>query len=73
VHKRVYIYGGLDVGPIVINRRFGFSWAVVAGLTTTFASSNSNEVSLEGPLDPSTGEAYARQATGSRYLVRPQT
>jgi NADPH:quinone reductase-like Zn-dependent oxidoreductase len=97
VHKQVYIYGGLDVGPIVLNRRFGFSWAVagwlltpflgtlsmddhvrlrsrvVAGLTTTFASSYSDEVSLEGLLEPSTAQAYARQATGSKYLVRPQT
>jgi NADPH:quinone reductase-like Zn-dependent oxidoreductase len=97
VHKQVYIYGGLDVGPIIINRRFGFSWAVagwlltpflgtlsmedharlrgrvVAGLTSTFASSYSDEVSLEGLLDPSTAQAYARQATGSKYLVRPQT
>ena len=97
VHKQVYVYGGLDVGPIVINRRFGFSWSVagwlltpflgtlemadhirlrdrvVAGLTTTFASSYSDEVSLDGMLDPSTAQAYARQATGSKYLVRPQT
>ena len=97
VHKQIYIYGGLDVGPIVINRRFGFSWGVggwlltpflgtlsmddhlrlrervVAGLTTTFASSYSNEISLEDLLDPSTAQAYARQATGSKYLVRPQT
>ena len=97
VRKQVYIYGALDVGPIVINRRFGFTWGVggwlltpflttlsmddharllsrvVAGLTTTFASSYSDEVSLEGLLDPSTAQAYARQATGSKYLVRPQT
>jgi hypothetical protein len=97
VHKQVYIYGGLDIGPIVIHRRFGFSWSVagwlltpfmatlsmddhvrlrsrvVAGLTTTFASSYSHEVSLDGMLDPSTAQAYARQATGSKYLVRPQT
>lgn len=97
VHKQVYVYGGLDVGPIVINRRFGFSWAVsgwlltpflgtlapedhlrlrqrvVSGLTSTFASSYSDEVSLDGLLDPATVQAFARQATGSKYLVRPQT
>ena len=97
VHKQVYIYGGLDVGPIVINRRFGFSWSVsgwlltpflgtlsaeehgrlrarvVAGLTTIFASTYSDEISLEELLDPATAQAYARQATGSKYLVRPQT
>jgi NADPH2:quinone reductase len=97
VHKQVYIYGALDVGPIVLHRRFGFSWGVSgwlltpflgtlamedharlrgrvgAGLTTTFASSYSDEVSLDGLLDPATAQAYARQATGSKYLVRPQT
>jgi hypothetical protein len=97
VHKQVYIYGGLDVGPIVLHRRFGFTWGVggwlltpflgtlsledharlrgrvVAGLTTTFASSYSDEVSLDGLLDPQTAQQYARQATGSKYLVRPQT
>jgi hypothetical protein len=97
VHKQVYIYGGLDTGPIVLNRRFGFTWGVggwlltpflgtlsmedhgrlrarvVAGLTTTFASSYSDEVSLDGLLDPDTVRAFARQATGSKYLVRPQT
>lgn len=97
VHKQVYVYGGLDVGPIVINRRFGFTWSVggwlltpflgtlamddhvrlrsrvVAGLTTTFASSYSDEIPLDGLLDPDTVRAFARQATGSKYLVRPQT
>jgi NADPH:quinone reductase-like Zn-dependent oxidoreductase len=96
VHKQVYVYGGLDVGPIVIHRRFGFSWGVsgwlltpflgtlsmedharlrarvVAGLTTTFASSYTEEVSLDGLLDPATVQQFARQATGSKYLVRPQ-
>jgi NADPH2:quinone reductase len=46
---------------------------VVEGLTTTFASTYSDEVSLDQLLDPATAQAYARQATGSKYLVRPQT
>jgi NADPH:quinone reductase-like Zn-dependent oxidoreductase len=97
VHKQVYVYGGLDVGPIVIDRTFGFAWSVsgwlltpflgtlsmedhtrlrqrvVEGLTTTFASSYSDEVSLDELLDPTTAQAYTRQATGRKYLVRPQT
>jgi NADPH2:quinone reductase len=97
VHKQVYVYGGLDVGSIVIDRTFGFSWSVsgwlltpflgtlsmedhgrlrqrvAEGLTTTFASSYSDEISLDELLDPATAQAYARQATGSKYLVRPQT
>lgn len=97
VHKQVHVYGGLDDGPIVIDRRFGFSWSVsgwlltpflgtlsmedharlrsrvVAGLTTTLASSYSDEASLDGLLDPSVAQECARQATGRKYLVRPQT
>jgi NADPH2:quinone reductase len=46
---------------------------VAEGLTTTFASSYSDEISLDELLDPATAQAYARQATGSKYLVRPQT
>ena len=26
--KQVYIYGGLDRGPITLNRNFGFAWGV---------------------------------------------
>jgi NADPH:quinone reductase-like Zn-dependent oxidoreductase len=97
VHKQVYVYGGLDTGPIVIDRTFGFSWSVagwlltpflgtlsmddharlrqrvVEGLTTTFASAYSDEVSLGQLLDPETAQAYARQATGRKLLVRPQS
>ena len=27
-HKQVYIYGGLDTGPTIINRGFGMAWGV---------------------------------------------
>ena len=43
VHKQVYVYGGLDVGPIVINRRFGFSWSVAGWLLTPFLGTLSME------------------------------
>jgi NADPH2:quinone reductase len=45
---------------------------VAAGLTTTFASSYTAEVSLAGALQPEAVAAYAQQATGSKYLIRPQ-
>ena len=44
---------------------------VAAGLTTTFASSYTDQVSLAGALQPGTIAAYARQATGSKYLIIP--
>jgi hypothetical protein len=43
----------------------------VAGLTTTFASHYSAEVSLSEMLRPEQIAGYARRATGSKYLVRP--
>jgi NADPH:quinone reductase len=44
---------------------------VAAELTTTFASSYTNQVSLAGALQLDTIAAYARQATGSKYLILP--
>ena len=34
--KQVYIYGGLDVGPTVLDRGFGFAWSVSGFLLTPF-------------------------------------
>jgi NADPH2:quinone reductase len=42
---------------------------VAAELTTTFASSYTDQVSLAGALDPDAIAAYGRQATGSKYLI----
>src|ERR1700722_2510652 len=44
---------------------------VAAGLTTTFASTYTAEASLRGALAPDAIAAYAQQATGSKYLIRP--
>ena len=35
-HKQVYIYGGLDRSPIVLNRTFGMTWAVGGWLLFPF-------------------------------------
>lgn len=34
--KQVYIYGGLDMGPTVLKRGFGFTWSVSGWLLTPF-------------------------------------
>lgn len=97
VYKQVYIYGGLDRGPTVLTRNFGFSWGVggwllspflqKAGLQktlelrgrvareikTTFASHYTSEVSLAGALSLEALSVYGRQATGEKFLIRPQT
>lgn len=44
---------------------------VAAGIRTTFASSYTAEVSLAGALNVEAITAYSRQATGSKYLIRP--
>jgi hypothetical protein len=44
---------------------------VAAGLTTTFASSYTAQVSLPGALSLDAIADYGRQATGSKYLIIP--
>jgi NADPH:quinone reductase-like Zn-dependent oxidoreductase len=36
VHKQVYVYGGLDTGPIELNRAFGMAWGVGGWLLFPF-------------------------------------
>ncbi len=35
-YKQVYIYGGLDTGPTILNRAFGMSWGLGGWLLTPF-------------------------------------
>jgi NADPH2:quinone reductase len=35
-YKQLYIYGGLDRGPTVLNRSFGFAWGIGGWLLTPF-------------------------------------
>jgi NADPH:quinone reductase len=44
---------------------------VAAGLKTTFASNYTDEVSLAGALQLNAIARYAQQATGSKYLIKP--
>jgi hypothetical protein len=44
---------------------------VAAGLTTTFASGYTDEVSLAGALALDALAVYSRQATGQKYLIIP--
>lgn len=36
VHKQVYVYGGLDRGPMTLRRDFGMAWSVGGWLLTPF-------------------------------------
>ncbi|MBA58976.1 MAG: NADH oxidase [Gammaproteobacteria bacterium] len=93
--KQVYIYGGLDQTPTILNRSFGMQWAlggwlltpwigkfgmeifqkmrerVANEIKTTFATHYTREISFEEMLQPETIRAYAKQATGEKYLVTP--
>ena len=97
IYKQVYIYGGLDRGPITLNRTFGFAWGVngfllfnalgklgkdtaaamrkriAAEIKTTFASHYTHEVSLAGALQLDALSVYGKQATGEKFLIRPQS
>ncbi len=42
--KQLYIYGALDVGPTILNRNFGFSWAVSGWLLTPFMGKAGGEI-----------------------------
>ena len=44
---------------------------VAAGLTTTFASTHAGQVSLTGALRLDVLRRYATQATGGKFLIRP--
>jgi NADPH:quinone reductase len=56
------------IGPESMQRLLG---RVAAELTTTFASTYTDRVSLAGALQLSAITDYARQATGSKYLIIP--
>lgn len=94
-HKQVYIYGGLDRGPTILTRSFGFAWSVggwlltpflqkigpdamavlrqrvADGLSTTFQSHYTRDISLAEALNLETLAVYARQATGEKFLIKP--
>ncbi|MEE6176800.1 zinc-binding dehydrogenase [Mycobacterium sp. 050134] len=42
-HKQVYIYGSLDTGPTVLDRRFGLAWGVGGWLLTYFLQNAGGE------------------------------
>ena len=94
-HKQVYIYGGLDPTPTILNRAYGMQWGlggwlltpmigrfgmqifqqmrqrVASEIHTTFASHYSRHISFQEMLQPEIIRAYARQATGEKFLVEP--
>ena len=44
--KQVYIYGGLDVGPTILNRSFGLTWGLSGFLLTPFLQKAGTEANM---------------------------
>ncbi len=44
--KQVYIYGALDLGPTILNRSFGLTWALSGFLLTPFLQKAGMEVNM---------------------------
>ncbi len=42
--KQVYIYGGLDMGPTILNRSFGLTWSLSGWLLTPFMAKAGPEI-----------------------------
>jgi NADPH2:quinone reductase len=59
------------IGKIGMERFQQMRTRVAAEITSTFASSYAAEISLEEMLQPDIIKAYAKQATGQKYLVNP--
>lgn len=59
------------LGKIGLDGMLRLRQRVVDELTTTFASHYTDEVSLAGALDIANIQAYAKQATGQKFLIRP--
>ena len=43
-YKQVYIYGGLDPSPTVLNRSYGLNWGLGGWLLTPFIAKAGNEI-----------------------------
>jgi NADPH2:quinone reductase len=59
------------IGKIGMERFQEMRQRVAKEIKTTFASSYVREISFEEMLDPEIIRAYAKQATGKKYLVNP--
>ena len=60
------------IGRIGMEKFQAMRARVAKEIKTTFASTYANEVSFEEMLQPEIIKAYAKQATGQKYLVNPQ-
>ena len=62
---------GKSLGKLGLEGMLRLRQRVSDELTTTFASHYTDEVSLEGVLNVEAAQTYAKQATGQKFLIRP--
>jgi NADPH2:quinone reductase len=68
-HKQVYIYGGLDRGPTVLNRAFGMAWGIGGWLLTRFLQKAGPELAqrlrerVASELKTTFASTYARRVS----------
>ena len=69
--KQVYIYGGLDTGPTVINRTFGFAWNIGGWLLFPFMQKAGQEVAarMRQRVVDELGTTFASHYTKTISLV----
>jgi NADPH2:quinone reductase len=77
IHKQLYIYGGLDRSPTVLNRSFGMAWGVGGWLLTPFLQKAGAETvqrlrdRVASELKTTFASSYARRIT-LREALRPE-
>ena len=75
-HKQVYIYGGLDRSPTLLNRNFGMAWGVGGWLLTPFLQSIGPEAFRElrarvvAGLGTTFASSYTREVSLPEALQR---
>jgi NADPH:quinone reductase len=75
-HKQVYIYGGLDRGPTVLNRSFGMAWGVGGFLLTPFLQKVGAETAqrmrerVAAGVKTTFASSYAKQVSLTEALQR---
>ena len=76
VHKQVYIYGGLDRGPTILNRNFGMAWGVGGWLLTPFlaqigpAAAQKLRDRVAAEIKTTFASHYAREVSLAEALTR---
>lgn len=74
VHKQVYIYGGLDRGPTVLNRNFGMAWGVGGWLLPPFLAKIGAEAAqrlrerVAGEITTTFASRYSREVSLAEAL-----